>query len=203
MNRTRDVWYAREARIGDDLWRVTGVLSDEHPDGTAVEAAAGDRSWIWRAEPSDRGVVRIRLADESAPGAPPLWFVAVDEPRAPQPAISLVAFPTDDLPPGTVVSKYRFATMGVRNELQAGAVRWFRDLAVVHQVYVSPDWRRHHVGTVLLHAADAFHQANGWPGYLHSDGRRTDLGIKFLAGVQHPQRFAPVTSVEPPMDPAP
>jgi hypothetical protein len=57
-----------------------------------------------------------------------------------------------------------------------------------------------HLGTVLIYAAEALHQAQGWPGHLHGDGRRTDLGSRFAAGVRHPQRVAPLTDLMPDMD---
>jgi hypothetical protein len=72
----------------------------------------------------------------------------------------------------------------------------------VHQVYVGEAWRRRQVGTLLIYAASAFHQANGWPDRLHSDGRRTDLGQQFVAGLRHPDRIQPLSDRMPPMDPS-
>lgn len=152
--------------------------------------------------PSDGTLLRVELPPTAAPGAPALWFVHVDEPRSTPPGTNLVAFATEHFPPGAIVSKYTFATLGVENDLQAGAVRWYPSTAIVHQIFVSADWRRRSVATVLLHAADAFHQSNGWPGFLHSDGRRTALGQQFVTGVRYPQRFAPLQETMPPMDPA-
>jgi GNAT superfamily N-acetyltransferase len=197
-----NVWYLRESRIGDDLWKVTAFVSDAHPDGAVVTGGVLDEAPVlWRSHESERGMVRIDVDPAGAPGAPPLWFVIVDEPRASPRATNLVAFGTDHFARGTVVSKYVFATLGLHSDAQAGAIRWFPDDAVVHQVFVSPDWRRRHVGSQILHVADAFHQASGWPGHLTGDGRRTELGKQFLAAQRHPARFAPVTETMRPMDP--
>jgi hypothetical protein len=36
------------------------------------------------------------------------------------------------------------------------------------------------LATLLRSSASAFHQPNGWPGALRSDGRRTDLGERSI-----------------------
>ena len=56
------------------------------------------------------------------------------------------------------------------------------------------------LGTVMIYSASAFHQAHGWAGVLHGDGRRTYVGDKFVAGLRHPQRYAPLVETQPPMD---
>lgn len=197
------VWYAQTGTVESGLRLITGVEGDEHPDGTLVtDADPAGLPWVWRTAPADRGLLRVEVPADAAPESPPMWFVQLSEAKADRPAEHLVGFPTDDFAPGTIVTRYTFATAGVHNDRQAGAVRWYRDLALVHQIFVARDWRRRNVGTMLLHVADAWHQANGWPGHLHSDGRRTDLGQQFITGVRHPQRFAPLTETMPPMDPA-
>jgi GNAT superfamily N-acetyltransferase len=197
------VWYLVRGVLDSRLALITAYADARHPDGHRSDAPSADATespFVWRTHQTDTGLLRIEVPDSSAPGAPALWFVFVDEPSVRPAAANLVAFATDHFPPGTVVSKFRFATTGVPNEAQAGAVRWYRN-GLVHQVFVSESWRRRHVGTVLLHAADAYHQASGWPGHLHGDGRRTRLGERFLATLRHPQRFAPLSDVMPPMDP--
>jgi hypothetical protein len=58
------------------------------------------------------------------------------------------------------------------------------------------------VAGALLYTASAFHQAQGWPGKLHGDGRRTALGQALLGGIRHAHRASPLTETMPPMDPA-
>lgn len=202
-----NVWYIRDGQLDSGNWRVSAYRGPEHPDGTVVAypelGETAGAALIWRSEPSERGIVRVRVPLEEVPDAPPLWFVHVDEPKASPSATNLVAFRTDDFEPGTIISRYTFATAGVHNDKQAGAVRWYRDSAIVHQVFVSREWRRQHVGSSLLYAADALHQSLGWEGHLHSDGRRTTLGQQFIASIRYPGRFAPLEQVMPPMDPDP
>lgn len=190
--------------MSSGLWTVAAHQSDDHADGEVVDESVETAGlpWIWRTREPDRGILAVDLAPELQDQSPALWYVNVDEPTANPPATNLVAFPTDHFAPGTIVSRYTFATSGVDNQLQAGALRWYRT-GIVHQIFVAPEWRRKFVASTLLYAGSAFHQSNGWPGYLRSDGRRTDLGDRFAAGVSYPQRFAPLERTMPPMDPAP
>jgi hypothetical protein len=57
------------------------------------------------------------------------------------------------------------------------------------------------VATALIYAASAYHQLHGWPGRLHSDGRRTAMGEQLAAGIRHPSRIAALDHLLPPMDP--
>jgi hypothetical protein len=130
-----------------------------------------------------------------------MWFVALPELGLSRPAMTLVGYAHDVLPVGVVVPDATFFSLPVRNRDQVGAIRWWRDEAVVDQVYVSGTWRRRHVATALIYAASAYHQLHGWPGRLHSDGRRTSLGEQLVAGLRHPARIAVLDEVMPPMDP--
>lgn len=124
----------------------------------------------------------------------------VDEARGQRPASNLVAFATDHSEPGTIVSRYTFATLGVDNNAQVGAVRWYRT-GLIHQIFAAPAWRRSGVATALLLTASAFHQANAWPGKLHADGRRTELGQRFAAAARYAHRVGELTETMPDMDP--
>lgn len=201
MSDRAPVVYHRLGATAEGLVLGEARLDPSGADGEHREGAPDPaHTLIWRTEPSESGMLRIVIPEERAPGAPRLWFVEVEDARGTPPSTHLVAFASDDLPPGTVISRYRFANLGVPNDRQAGAVQWRRDGRVL-QIFVAPDRRRRNVGTALLHAADAWHQARERPGHLHADGRRTRLGQLFLAAIAHPQRFAPLSEEMPPMDP--
>lgn len=202
MTSTSTIWYRRESKQTSGLWTISAYQSDDHADGEKVDASAPAPTipWVWRAREPGRGLLAVDLAPTLQQQAPPLWYVNVDEPTANPAATNLVAFPTDHFAPGTIVSRYTFASMGVNNNQQAGAVRWYRT-GIVHQIFVAQEWRRKFVASTLLYVASAFHQANDWSGHLRSDGRRTDLGTMFAAGTRYPQRFAPLEETMPPMDP--
>lgn len=115
--------------------------------------------------------------------------------------MTLVAFTTDHLPDGTVESDAAFVTMPVKSSEQAAAIRWWADTAVVDEIYVQAEHRRSHLGSKLIYTASGYHQHQGWPNRLHSDGRRTDLGQRFVVGLRHPTRIAPWKYRAAPMDP--
>jgi len=190
-------WYARRATLESGLHLVSAHRGDEHDDGATIDHPA-----LWSTELSATGLIRLAVAPEAVPGAPAVWFVSVEEPRSTPRATNLVAYATDDFPAGTVINRFQFGGLGLANEEQAGAIRWLTDDGLVHQVFVGEKWRRHKLATVLIYAASAFHQANGWPGKLHGDGRRTPLGEQFTGSLQHPGRIAPLAESMPPMDPS-
>ena len=196
------VVYVRDSALDESRWSVSAYRTSLYVDGAVVE----NPEWgttpplVWKTVPSDRGMMKIEIGPGEIPGAPNLWFVHVDEPKASPRATNIVGFATDHFPAGTLVTKYQFASAGVSNDDQVGAIRWYPTIATVHQVYVAPDWRRRKAGSALLYAADAVHQSLGWPGRLRSDGRRTNLGEQFLAAQRYPGRFAPRTEVSPSMD---
>lgn len=194
------IWYRELGATASGLRVAEAWESAAHADGVYADAEPGDAALVWRTREPERGLLHVTIPADRAPGSPPLWFVVVDEPRGDRPACNLVAYGDDTLPAGTIVSNHTFATLGVRSDSQLGAVRWYRD-GLVHQIFVSPDHRRRNIGTSLLHAAGAWQQANRWPGFIHSDGRRTLLGQLFLAAKRNPSRIRPLTETMPGMDP--
>ena len=192
--------YTRVRRVPAGLWEIR-ARATALPDGTTRDEDDTSEPLVFSTHESVRGILDFSIAEFATPLAPPLWFVSVDESRATPRATNLVAFADDSLPPGTIISRYQFASLGVHNSLQAGAVRWYPDGGLVHQIFVAEQWRRHHVGTHLLYAAEAFHQSNGWAGKLNGDGRRTQLGEQLIAGLaSYPERFLPLVQTMPPMD---
>jgi GNAT superfamily N-acetyltransferase len=202
MPETPPAWYLRSGERDGDFEAVRCFLDGPFGDGETVKEPANlaDYRMLWSAVPLGSGRLRVHLAPFAAPEAPATWFVNVDEPRASPRATNLVAFASDHFAPGTVINGYTFATLGISSDDQIGALRWYPETGIVHQVFVGEKWRRQQVGTLLIYAASAFHQARGWAGRLHSDGRRTDLGQFFVAGLRHPERIAPLSETMPPMD---
>lgn len=197
----RPIWIARGEPFGDGLHRVTGHLGDEHPDGAVVDdAEAAARRGLFTAGPTGAGMVCVRIAPQAIPGAPEVWFVEVPEPKASPAATNLVGFATDARANGTIVSRYAFATMGVDNADQVGAIRWYPATGLVHQVFVAEAWRRRQLATVLTYTAAALQRSRSLPG-LHADGRRTTDGEQFAASLRHPSRIRPLDTTMPSMDP--
>lgn len=196
-------WYARAGALPGGRWRVRCLFSDDHPDGTVVDEPADTAGLfeIWRADLDDEGRPRVLVNADAVPGAPAMWFVALPEAQAPRPAMALVGFDDPSIPAGSVINDATFFHLPISNDDQVGAIRWWTEEAVVDQVFVGDAWRRRHVASALIYAASAYHQLHGWPGRLHSDGRRTSMGQQLVAGLRHPDRIAPLSDLMPPMDP--
>ena len=202
----RNAWYHREAYDeATRTWRVSCYLSDRFPDGEVAPVSGPEdldgAFRLWRASIDDEGRPVLEVAHEAAPKAPDVWYCAVPHRDHDPPSFDLVAFRTDHVPWDTVIDNPAFMVLPVRSADQVGAIRWFPSTAIVDQVFVGQDLRRSQLGTKLIYAASAYHQLKGWEGRLHSDGRRTELGQRFVAGLRHPTRVAPWTGYSPPMDP--
>jgi hypothetical protein len=201
-----NAWYHREAF--DDAtrtWRVSCYLSDRFPDGEVAAVHGPDdldgAFRLWHAATDVDGRPQLQISEQVAPEAPAVWFVGVPHRDHDPPSFDLVAFRTHHVPMGTVIDNPAFMALPVRTDEQVGAIRWFPSTAVVDQVFVVEGLRRSGLATTLVYAASAYHQMQGWPGRLHSDGRRTELGQRFVAGLRHPDRIAPWTGYSRPMDP--
>lgn len=203
MKTARNARYVRTGRLASGLWQVAAFGDDAVADGSIGDGPEPDIEPAWRVSEALGALATVTVGRYLLPEQPQLWFVWVDEPKASPAATNLVAFGGDRFAPGTIVSRYTFATAGVPNGEQAGAVRWYPRDGLVHQIFVAPTWRRQFVASMLLYTADAFHQAQGWSGRLHGDGRRTALGQLFAAGLRHPNRARALTEEMPPMDPEP
>jgi hypothetical protein len=196
-------WYVREAPLTKNRWRARCVVSEHFPDGTLVDGPieSSGAHEHWRADIDDAGRSVLQLNEAAVEGAPPLWFVAVPEPNESRAAMVLAGFATDHVATGTVLTNAEFFTLPVKSEEQIGAIRWWHLEGVVDQLFVAEQWRRRHLATALIYAANALQVHNGWPSRLHSDGRRTELGQHLSAGMLFPDRFAALETTSPPMDP--
>jgi GNAT superfamily N-acetyltransferase len=203
-----NAWYVRHGPATAHVrWHVTCYHGPQYPDGAVLDERdgpleVGDALRLWTAGTDDAQRLRLAVNHAAVPRSPATWFTLLDERRHDPAAMVLVAFATDDLPDGTVIDNAAFMALSVRNDQQVAAVQWSPDTAIVRQVFVQPDWRRRQLATKMVYAASAYHQAQGWAGALHSDGRRTDLGEEFTAGLRHPDRIARWKERAEPMDPA-
>ncbi len=200
-------------RLGADVrpgrYLTRCYIGDQHSDATLhlTPDAAGDVSdaiLLWESSFDDKGRVCVHVNKDFAPNCPPLWFVSVPGRSSESvPIHNLVAFETSHVPPNTIIDDPEFLFLKVSNKEQVAAIQWGRDTGIVHQLYVQKDRRRSDVGTHLIYLASAYHQTHGWPGRLHSDGKRTVLGQEFAISLLHGQRIDRLSELAPPMDPAP
>jgi len=199
-------WWARyrhEAVPGSAAQvTLTGVDTAEHPFGSDVEQPDGRRppGWTLSVTWTDGGPVHSVLVNQ--PGVPLLWFVELDEPAADPPAATLLAFSDARHAHGAVLTAAGAEAGGVRGDQQVGAVRWWTGSGLVHQLYVAPQHRRKGIATALVTAAFGVQAARGRPP-LHGDGRRTDDGEAWRAGLGPGQQhwFEPWSQRLPSMTP--
>ena len=195
-------WFVRERRLPEHRWAVRGVLDDAHPDGAVLDDPIDTEGMyvMWRTFSDEAGRLVVFPSAMELDGTPKLWFVDTSNEVTTPGLVTLVAFGSDHLPAGTVVANSTFTTMPVASKEQAGAIRWSRSDGAVDQLFVQESWRRKGIGTLLLFAAGAFHQAHGWAGSIHSDGRHTQMGDAFAMAQDFPHRIPEDVKIVVPMD---
>jgi GNAT superfamily N-acetyltransferase len=183
-------------------WRVHSFVDDAHPDGVIVDKPGDTSSMyrLWTAEVDDDGHAVVRVNPLSNPGTVDCWFVIIEDRTAPEPTATLVAFATDHLRVGTVITDPEFFHLPVANADQVAAVRWWTQTGAVDQIYVAEKWRGRDQARELIYHASAYHQHRGWPGRMHIDGRRTKAGQGALGERRHPNRIAPLEHLLAPLD---
>lgn len=195
-------WYERQEALPGKRWRVRALVDDAHADGEVVEDA-GDTSEmfeLWSTTVDDDGHVVISVNPLANPETVSCWFVILEDRRAAEPTATLVAFATDHVPVGTVITDPEFFHLPVANRDQVAAVRWWTQTGAVDQIYVAEKWRGRDQARELIYHASAYHQHRGWPGRLHIDGRRTAMGQQALGARRHPTRIAPLEKLLAPLD---
>ncbi|GAB3348762.1 GNAT family N-acetyltransferase [Modestobacter lapidis] len=175
------------------------VLSMEFPPSTVVDLPGGRRPSGWQvAVRTDVAGGRVHAVAVALPEAPLLWYVELPEPG--DAATTLVAFSDTRYAEGTVLDADTATVAGVTGSQQVAALRWWPGTGLVHQVYVAAGHRRRGVGRKLGQAAFGIQAARRLPA-LHGDGRRTDLGEQWRAGLPDvvASRMAARSEVMPPM----
>ncbi|CAN5375574.1 hypothetical protein BH10ACT8_BH10ACT8_18560 [soil metagenome] len=186
---------------------MLAVSGSEHPDGAIVDVGpaevesllSGSGCYL-RAALDAEGIISAVTSVPAGATQPEVWFVEVRESRATPPAVNLVAFTGRGLPDGALLDQTAASNVGVSSTDQLGAVRWWPATGEVDQIYVSPDWRRHRIGTRLVLTAGCLAIARGWS-RLWSDGQRTELGERFRDTADWRHRTADLTHLAPPMTP--
>lgn len=148
------------------------------------------------------GIITVSKNSARSAIAPPAWGVLGDASRKFGDGMrSLVLFHNDKFIDGTIINEMQFPTLGVDSSTQVAALIWSSKNGLIDQIYVSPEHRRYKTGKKIISFAGAVHHTFGWPGFMHGDGRRTDLGQSFANDVRRQHLVAPHSELSPPMDP--
>ena len=195
-------WYVRHGELANGRFRVRCHVDDAHPDGIVVDEPRGGSGMftLWTADVDGDGHAVLWVNPLANPGTAACWFVVLEDRAAAEPTATLVAFATDHVPLGTVVTDPEFFHLPVANRDQVAAVRWWTQTGAVDQIYVAERWRGRDQARELVYNASAYHQHRGWPGRMHIDGRRTTAGQQALGERRHPTRIAPLEKLLAPLD---
>jgi hypothetical protein len=210
-----NVWFALHAVQADDGVDtvVAGYVDDRQPDESRIQHRGSRQELL--DDPTAQGfafcltaagktrVTRVRIRPDAmfglAAGAPDLWYVLLIEPDADPVAANLIAFATKAFPDGAIVDDVAATAAGLTAADQVGALRWYPGSGQVHQVFVAPEWRRHHVAIKLHMAAELIRAGRGWPP-IRGGEIRTDLGEAYISSLGESPRITPRIASAPPMD---
>jgi GNAT superfamily N-acetyltransferase len=186
----------------DGTVELRGHDSAEHEPGTVLADARLDLSPLVVGRANLAGTRVQSLLVTRGEIAPALWWVEHPETSADPPAMTLIAFASNDVAASAVIDQPRFRTLLLDSSAQVGAVRWWPAAGQIHQIYVAPEQRRQGVGTALLFAAAGYSRLRNWP-LLWGSGQRTDLGEAFVTRGHSiiGGRIEPRTHNLPPMTP--
>ena len=185
---------------------LTAVLGDRHPNRHVVDVAEGDVPGpgglvLYRSHyRADGDLTRAVVEAALVPAAPALWYIEQPEPELDPPATNLIAFATPEFADGTIVDTDRWESLGADHREQVAALRWWTRTGQVHQVYVSPHWRRKGIGNKLVLVGAASTVGRRWPS-LWGTGELTDLGEAWTRRSLWHTRVAPRSRNLPPMTP--
>lgn len=123
----------------------------------------------------------ITLCAKELNSCPSLWYAYLVRENGNPPNISVMAFTTEHFPPGSLVYATEAAKAGVSPSQQVGAVQWGYKDPKMHQIFVHPQWRRQHISSALIGAADLVNLAGSFsPGVLLYGGDVTTNGGEHL-----------------------
>jgi GNAT superfamily N-acetyltransferase len=178
------------------------LRNESYPDGSVQaidpdDAALATGCVLRLSAHADGRAARVAYL---GPADQEVWFVEVREESADPPAVNLVAFEGFGQRAGALLDLAGVTNLSVQSSDQLGSLRWWAGSGEVDQIYVSPRWRRHRIGTRLALTASCLAVYRGWP-RLWSDGQRTELGESFVNGVPFRHRAHPLTHLLAPMTP--
>ena len=195
----KTVWFWKGPQL-NSMWQVVcAYTTDEHPHPFTAESKACPT----KSEPhsfvmaNERGHLLVRLIDEQFDGIPAIWY-AQEENSTPVPMVTIHAIVSDLFAPGCVVNLKEAVEAGLKPPDRAGFIKWFRDDSRIQQVFVSENWRRRRISTVLFSVADLVIISGNYGPYLNGGDITTPDGEELRKAWSQSARVTPrVGSVLP------
>lgn len=188
------------------LWAAV-VDSPRHPIKTELAsyeaeatAEAGEDALAYVRCDEAGLAVRLEPTRRVVAEDPFLWFTEVQSPQANPPSTALMAFTGHGVEPGTFLNSTQILEVGVSTEDQLAAFSWHPHTGFGDELYVSPAWRRHGIGSAMLYVSTALNFARGWP-VMWTDGQRTAEGERMRNRGRWVHQAEDITLLMPPMTP--
>ena len=184
---------------------LTAVLGDRHPNRYVVDVAEGDVPGpggliLYRSHYRADGDLTRAVVEAVLVAARCCGTSSSPNPSSTPPPPTSSPSPPPSSADGTIVDTDRWESLGADHREQVAALRWWTRTGQVHQVYVSPHWRRKGIGNKLVLVGAASTVGRRWPS-LWGTGELTDLGEAWTRRSLWHTRVAPRSRNLPPMTP--
>jgi len=186
------IWFWKGPPLNQRWSLVRNYESDEHPKPSTVESDSCPTKSEYFSGSSlcEDGHLSVDLNDGQYDGAPATWY-ALEENSTPVSMVAIHAIVSDLFTPGCVVDLKDAVEAGLKPSDRAGFIKWFREDSRIQQVFVSPNWRRQRISTVLFGVADIIIISGGYGPYLNGGDVTTPDGEELRKAWSNSPRVTP------------
>lgn len=150
-----------------DKWRTVNAYTcnDKHPPLTVLHGEhTPETEPVYHSTVDKHGHLVVHLQRQEFQTTPPLWYVLHENPNGLPPNLSLLAFATPEFPQGTIITPQEAQQHGIQPTQQIAAIQWGYKNPKLHQIAVSPQWRRRRIALALIGTADVVNMSGNYSG---------------------------------------
>lgn len=186
------VWFWKGPPLSQRWLLVRNYQSDEYPKPSIVESDScpTESTYFSSVSLCDDGHLSVDLNDDQYDGSPATWY-ALQETSTPVSMVTIHAIVSDLFAPGCVVDLDEAVRAGLKPSDRAGFISWFREDSRIQQVFVSENWRRRRISTVLFGVADIVIVSGGYGPYLNGGDITTADGEELRKAWSQSTRVTP------------
>ena len=176
------VWFWKGPLIAEGYCRANAYSSDEYtkPSTVISDVEPTDSSLVYSLNATNDGRVFITTYGEQYSCVPELWFIA-EYVNIHTEMFYIHAMSCKTFPIGTIVDAHLIDKSTVDAANRVGLISWFKCDSRMHQILVSPEWRRKRISTMLIAAADIYIVSKNLGPYLTGGDITTADGEKLRA----------------------
>lgn len=188
----KTVWFLKGSKLNDEWLRVSSFSSDKHPKPSLISEDDYQTDEIPFSSTSidQKGNLVISINDEKFSGLENIWFL-LDEKKIPTPMYAIHGVFSKAFPAGTLVRKKDLDGTSITQDQLVGFVRWFKSDSRLQQVFVSENWRRKNISSLLIYSADIAIIAGEMGPYLNGGDITTSDGEKLRQAWSESLRVTP------------